>query len=106
MSPYLNETTPLSVVLFLSGIFMNSVTKSAIYCSCSSLGMRSINGLIAFMESDIKKHKYFSKRISYNIACLLTVPGHSNVTRGVTQCYSVCFVAENSVVKSHPVNFL
>jgi len=36
----------------------------------------------------------------------MTVPGQSNVARGVTEWYSVCFAAENSVVKSHPVNFL
>jgi hypothetical protein len=55
-----------------------------IYCSCSSLGMRSRNGLTAFKVSDIKKHKNINKRISYHIVFLMPVPRHSNVARGVT----------------------
>ena len=85
-SPYLNEIPPLSL-LFCSPIFtfINSVTRSVIYCSCSSLGMRSINGLTASMVSDIKKHKHISKQISYHIACLMTVPIHSYVAGCVTE---------------------
>jgi len=63
-SAYLNVITLSSVVLFVSASFMNSVKKSVIYCSCSSLGMRSRNGLTAVMASDIKEHKHISKRIS------------------------------------------
>ena len=59
-SPYLNVITMSSVVLFVSVIFMNSEKKSVIYCSCSSLGMRSRNGLTAIMEPTIKKHKHIS----------------------------------------------
>ena len=84
MSPYLNEIMP-SVVLSVSGNFMNSVKRSVIYCSGSSVGMRSRNGLTVIMASDIKKQEHISKRTSYHIACLMTVPGHSNVARGVTQ---------------------
>ena len=98
MSPYLSEKTPSSVLLFCSPIliFMYSVMQSVMYCSCSSLGMRSINGLTAFMVSDIKKHKHISKRISCHIACLMAVPGHSYVAVGVTEWYSVCFACRKS----------
>ena len=84
MRPYLYEITMSSVVLFVSGIFMNSAIKPVIYCSCSSLGMRLRNGLTDVKASK-KKNKHISKRISSYTACLMTVPGHSNVARGVTQ---------------------
>jgi hypothetical protein len=38
------------------------------YCSCNSLGMRSTNGLTAFMDSDIKKKQHVSRRVSYQMA--------------------------------------
>jgi len=58
-SPYFNEIPPSSG-LFCSPIFtfINSVTRSVMYCSCSSLGMRSINGLTDFKRSDIKTQAY------------------------------------------------
>jgi hypothetical protein len=56
MSIYLNGKTSSLLLLFVSAILINSVQKSVIYCSCSSLGKRPRNGLIAFMESDIKKN--------------------------------------------------
>ena len=90
MNLYLKKTTTSSVFFFFSTISVstNSVKKSVMYCSCSSLGMRETNGLTAFMASDIKKHKHISKRITYHIASLMTVPGHSYTREcnSVTQC--------------------
>ena len=54
MIAYVTKITLSSVVLFGSAIFMTSVKTSVKYCSCSSVGMRSINGSTAFMVSDIK----------------------------------------------------
>ena len=101
MNPYLSKITPSSDLLFLSANFLSiiSVKKSVIYCSCSSLGMRLRNGLTAFRKPDIKKkHKHIgiSKRISYQIACLVTVPGHSYVAGAVTQRYSFHFACRIS----------
>ena len=62
MRTYFIGIPPSSVVLFVSGFFMNSIIKSAIYCLCSSLGMRSRNVSTAFKLSDKKKH--ISKRFS------------------------------------------
>ena len=57
--PYLNKIPPSSV-FFCSPIFtfITSFTWSVRYCSCSSLGMRSMNGLVDFMVSDIKTQAY------------------------------------------------
>ena len=55
MRPYLYEITMSSVVLFVSDSFINSVKKSVIYFSCSSLGMRSRNGSTAVKAPGINK---------------------------------------------------
>jgi len=87
MTLYFKKTTSSAVCFFVStaSFSTNSVKKSVIYCSCISPGMRPRNGLTAFMVSDIRKLKHIRKRISYHIACLMTVPGHSYIAGGVTQ---------------------
>ena len=64
---YVTELTSSSVVLFVHAIFMNSV----VYCSCSSLGMRSRIGLDALTASNIQSLKLINTRISYQMAILI-----------------------------------
>jgi len=72
ISPYVTELTASSV-LFVSAIFsfIYSVKQFVRYFACSSLCMRSRNGLFALMVSNIKNQKLVNKRISYQMAHLM-----------------------------------
>ena len=87
MITYFNRVTPSSALVSVSVLpsFFNSLMMSVRYCSCCSLGRRTRNGSSAFMKSNIKRHKHISKGTTCHIACLMRVPGNSNLARGVTQ---------------------